>query len=223
MFHVKKIVFVLIVAITIFSVAGQGSYTYRPGVFSVELKADSSIERRIKVTPLYSTLNDYERGFLYALNYVRLHPKAFKEEALDPYLKLYPQLRPKYGESLQEELLTLNPSTLTEVEGRLLKLARLHAKDLASVGILSHTSSNGQSFQQRFEGEGIGCGSECINLGQPVSALEALLSLLIDFNVENLGHRRALLNPSMVFVGIGSDFGKENSKMRYTVIDLGCF
>lgn len=222
MFHVKKYFLSLSWCLLAVSCIGQGSYTYKPGGFNVELKEDTAITRIIKSTPVYSTLSDFEKELLYALNYVRANPTEFNKEALDPYLKLYPQLKPKYGESLQKELASASTIVTIEAEGRLVKLARLHAKDIAGNSLMSHTSSNGTTFQQRFEKEGITCGSECINGGQPVSALEALLSLLIDFNVSNYGHRKSLLNPTMKFVGMGSEFGNDK-KMRYTVIDLGCF
>lgn len=223
MFHVKNAVLLVLGAVVSCLSYAQGSYSYKPGAFDVVLKEDTTLQRVIKATPVYSTLSPFEKELLYALNYVRAYPKQFEEEALEPYLKLYPQLKRKYGESLQKELIVAVKLKPIEAEGRLVKLARAHAKDLADNNLMSHSSSDGTSFQQRFEKEGITCGSECINGGQPVSALEALLSLLIDFNVTNLGHRRSLLNPAMSYVGMGTDFGSDNKKVRYTVLDLGCF
>lgn len=223
MFHVKKCILTSMVGLINVIGLSQGTYSYKPGEFNIVLPEDTSVMRIIKETPVYSTLSGFENDMLYAINYVRLNPSKFKQEALDPYLELYPQLKAKYGESLQRELVAATPVNSIEVEGRLVKLARAHAADLAKNSIMSHNSSNGTSFQQRFEREGITCGSECINGGQPVSALEALLSLLIDFNVSNFGHRKSLLNPTMTSVGIGSSFSNDNKRMRLTVIDLGCF
>ena len=56
----------------------------------------------------------------------------------------------------------------------------------------------------------------------PATPLEILLSLLIDYNVSNTGHRRSLLNPKMEAVGIGNALGSDRNKLQYTVVDLGC-
>jgi hypothetical protein len=54
-----------------------------------------------------------------------------------------------------------------------------------------------------------------------VSPLEVLLSLLIDYNVPDFGHRKSLLNARMTSVGVGLSKGTDG-KLQYTVVDLGC-
>jgi hypothetical protein len=58
-------------------------------------------------------------------------------------------------------------------------------------------------------------------MGNFPNALEVLLSLLIDYRVPNLGHRKSLLNPKMNSIGVGAARNK-SGEVQYTVADLGC-
>ena len=223
MFHVKKIAFFFIAFLAVLHSKAQGSYSYKVSTQSFHIRQDSALILQLQSNPTFNQLPKFQKELLYTLNYVRLYPVQFKSEALDPYLAAYPQLKPNFGEGLQKELLKLKPVPLTMANSKLLPLATSHAADLAGHEIISHTSSNGTSFQQRLANAQISCGSECINVGSPVSALEVVLSLLIDYNVASLGHRHSLLNPTMVQAGVGVSTNKSDGKLQYTVIDLGCF
>ena len=202
-------------------VKGQGTYTYKFANFSVSLKEDTIILNKLQLQPDYKKMSVFEQQFIYSLNYARRHPKQFSGEAVVPYLSAYPGLRADYGQSLISELSGLTTIPLLNADLRLVSIARMHAVDLARHNIMSHQSTNGTTTQERFQQVGIGCGSECINMANSVSALEVLVSLLIDYNVPDLGHRKSLLNPKMASVGIGVDTNSD-SKLQYTVVDLGC-
>ncbi|CAN5613383.1 hypothetical protein BH10BAC3_BH10BAC3_14170 [soil metagenome] len=221
MFHVKHLFSAFIILSLSYLSNGQGTYTYRPVNFALSLKEDTAIINRLQLQDDYRKMSLFERQFAYSLNYARRHPRQFSKEALLPYLVAYPNLKPQYGESLVAELAGLASVQLLNADMRLVAIARMHAIDLANHNVMSHQSTDGTTTQQRFEKAGIGCGSECINMANPVNALEVLLSLLIDYNVPNLGHRKSLLNPKMSSVGIGLGTNSV-SKLQYTVVDLGC-
>ena len=210
--------FVLILSLTCI---GQGSYTYKPVSFSIKLDFDTAISNALSAMDDYKEMNNFEKEFLYNLNYARKYPGLFVKQALLLFLEAYPLLKPQYGAGLVTEMSHLRALPMVAADIRLIKIARLHASDLAMNNMMSHQSSNGLSTQQRYEKAGVSCGSECINMATYTSALEVLLSLLIDYNVPNLGHRKALLNPKMTIVGVGAATNSD-SKLQYTVADLGC-
>jgi uncharacterized protein YkwD len=108
-----------------------------------------------------------------------------------------------------------------KIESRLFTIARFHAADLGKHNLMSHLSSNGTTTQQRFDRVGVTCGTECINMGDFPNALEVLLSLLIDYRVDNAGHRKSLLSPKMNSIGVGTA-RNASGQLQYTVADLGC-
>ncbi len=213
----------LLISLVLFAdtAISQGAYTYKPKNVIFSLTSDSSIMNMLASSPGFEKLSSFEKEFIYYLNFVRKHPKQFNKQALVPFLEAYPMLNPNYGESLSTQLNGLSSLPGFSVDLRLVKIARLHATDLAANDIMSHQSSNGTTTQQRFEKAGVGCGSECINLARDTNALNILLSLLIDFNVPSLGHRKTLLNPKMTTVGVGESVNSK-SQMHYTVVDVGC-
>ena len=94
------------------------------------------------------------------------------------------------------------PLPIVEPNALLTKATQEHAYDLVhnQKGI-SHSSSDGRSFQQRMKDAGITkCAGENILEGNK-DALKAIIMLLIDQGVPDKGHRRALLNPSFNLMG----------------------
>lgn len=201
---------------------GQGQYSYKQVDLNLTLPRDTSILGPLQRYNGYVKLGEFEQGFIYCLNYARSNPSGFLKEAVIPYLDAYPNLKLVYGEGLIRELKGLTPVPGMAINETLNGLAKRHALDLGSHNLMSHSSSNGATTQQRFEKAGIICGSECINMsGKAVPPLEVLLSLLVDYNVPNTGHRKSLLNSKMASVGVGTAKGTEGN-IQYTVVDLGC-
>ena len=199
---------------------GQGRFSYVPVDFEVNLTAAPMLDSNLEKDPLYAGLTEFQQDMIYYINYVRMYPARFCKEALDPYLKAYPQLKPNYGESLRKQLLAADALPIFYPDSKLIEAAKYHSVDLAKHKLMSHSSSNGTSMQQRFQKFGIYCGSECVNMSPYSDALDVLLSLLVDYNVPDLGHRKAIMNGSMINLGVGSS--NSSDYMQYTVIDFGC-
>jgi hypothetical protein len=203
------------------SAFSQDAYTYKAVTVNIVLPEDTATRNACNSAARQLGLDPFEAEFLYQLNYCRLHPRQYASRAVKPFLKAYPQWAPVYGESLVANLDCLSQLSVLTPSASLLKLARAHAADLGSTDQMRHESADGTTTQQRFQREGVICGSECINMGGFPSAAEVLLSLLVDYGVTNTGHRKSLLSPKMRSVGIGAAFNR-GGKIRYTVIDLGC-
>jgi hypothetical protein len=218
---VKQIFIALFVILLSSPAKTQGIYTYKPVEIAIKLPADTALSARVERESSYFNLSVFEKDFIYHVNYARKHPDLFKKLAVVPYLAAYPKLNSVYGEGLLQDLSVLKPLPPLKVDSRLFSIARLHAIDLGKHDMMSHQSSDGTTTQQRFEKVGIGCGTECINMGDFPNALEVLLSLLIDYKVINAGHRKSLLNPKMNSIGVGAA-KNVSGQLQYTVADLAC-
>lgn len=136
------------------------------------------------------------------MNEVRTNPSLFLKDRLLPYLTQKPMEENTYVKSLKEELekrpgvgaLTLSPV--------LSGLAKGHATDMGKHGTVSHDSSNGTPFAERVRKKvKSGLIAENCDYGNE-TAIDIVMSLLIDDGVQSLGHRMNILNPQLHFIGI---------------------
>jgi len=103
----------------------------------------------------------------------------------------------------------------------LLKISQTFASEMASNNASpSHTSLSGLSFGDRMKAAGIiNCAGENISFG-PSNPVLMLVLLYIDQGVTNVGHRRTLLNPAFVEMGVG--FGKYSNGNTIVIQDFAC-
>ncbi len=81
------------------------------------------------------------------------------------------------------------------------QLARAHSKDMASRGRISHTSTDGRSYQDRIVNEGF----NFIAIGENVAFSNGYMPELIHKKLmDSPGHRENILSPSFDEVGIGA-------------------
>ncbi len=186
------------------------------------LTRDSAVDQWDRSFPEYKQLNATARELLYWTNYSRENPKRFWDSAVSPILQVLPELRSSYSSSLERDLRKSTPLPLFRLNSILVSMAQEHAADIGSRHLpISHSSSGGMSFAQRFEASGLKtCGGENIGLGDD-DMLLGLILLYIDYGLEAEGHRKALLNPAYTDIGIGaSPYGTE-PKIFY-VQDFAC-
>jgi hypothetical protein len=211
----------ILVCLLHFGGLGQvNSYQTNYVVFNAQLPEQSSLQAKLSSDSLYQSLPRFEKDLIYYMNYARQYPRIFAEKAVKPYLLAYPEFKAVYGESLLALLQEARTSGVIFPKAQLIALARRHAMDISKHDLMSHNSSDGTPMQKRFEKEGLICGSECINMLSEGTPLEVLLSLLVDYKVQNFGHRKSLLAEKMTTVGVGVQSSKKG--LQYTVIDLGC-
>jgi len=179
------------------------------------------IENGLKTSANFSELSAEEKEWFYWTNYSRMRPKAFWDSVVVPILKTYPNLVSSYTASLKSDLYKTPSLTLIVPQKKLLELARGHANDLArKKAPPSHSSTNGNSFQERMLKAGvIRCAGENISFG-PANAVLALVFLYIDERLPDLGHRKSLLTPTYTQMGIGISTYPDNQVM--VIQDFGC-
>ena len=218
MFHVKH--FVCILLLLPFFALSQGSISMKDKVVSYPLKEDISLRQSLISSSSYNSLTSEEQQVLYYMNYARKNPSLFLTNAIDVFLTAHPEVVSNYTRSLQTEFKKLTSLPIILPDAVLSNVSRGHAKDLGSHNVISHTSTNGKTFQQRVQSYVKECASECIHATQRFDAVECILSLLFDFNVPDLGHRKTLLNPKYSVAGLGL-FSKPQAN-TVVVIDFSC-
>ena len=220
-FHVKRLLFLFIVLSFTSNIYAQGSIVMRDIPFTLDIAKDKNIEQSLEANSYYNKLNKDEQEIIYWINYVRTNPRKFNHEVLAPFLKQFPEVKNAYSKSLSAYLLSIMPVGLLFPEEKLTKAAITHATDLGKNGAsISHKSTSGDSFQQRMGKLPFNNIAENIYEGRR-SPLEAVISLLIDNGVKNLGHRQNILSADMKYIGVSFYPIKSRSNMYFMVQDFG--
>lgn len=168
----------------------------------------------------FRNLSKEEKEILYWTNYSRKDPARFWDSVMIPILQVFPQLRGKFASSLKSDLLAAGKLPLFGLNDTLNLTAKGHALDIGSkTASISHTSTNGTSFSNRLQNVGVrNCGSENMSLGNG-DVLMSVAMLYLDHGLENLGHRKTLLNPEYIYIGVGAtNYGNQ----LFYVQDFAC-
>ncbi|MBV4356765.1 CAP domain-containing protein [Pinibacter aurantiacus] len=163
---------------------------------------DTAIMNFLKKQPAFSKLSARERDVLYWVNEVRVHPREFYDKHVASYVSANVSSHNANVRSLKNELYKASPVTPLIVVSTLNQTSKNHAIDLARHQQFSHNSSDGTSFSRRMAKAGINisCSENIFNGGE--SALDAVITLLIDEGVPGYGHRRNLLNKKARLIGV---------------------
>lgn len=203
-----------------FHCIAQGSIRMEDKIIAYNLPEDSALRNMLNQTSDYKKLLVNDQQVAYYLNFARRNPKVFLDKAINVFVEGHPEVRSGYIGSLQKEFKVLQPLSFISPDYAISQVALAHATDLRSHNTISHQSTNGKSFQERVGVVVKGCGSESIHAGMRFNALEAVLSLLFDFNVPDLGHRKSLLDRRFTRAGFGSSVVP--NKFSVLVIDFSC-
>jgi len=157
---------------------------------------------------LSKPLSPLERGIFEDINRLRASPRAYaslvkkwrvpdetsfsNEDAvhvLDEAVSELQSIRTDRGE------LILSPG--------LSRAAADHVRDTGSQGLIGHVGSDGSRLRTRIERYGTWSGSSGENIAYGIDdPRENVIVQLLDFGVEDRGHRRTLLNPAWQYVGV---------------------
>ncbi|MFT3949622.1 MAG: CAP domain-containing protein [Agriterribacter sp.] len=217
----KRIFSVFIVLCFIGSAHSQGSIVLRDAPFIIEIEKDAVLQQWLDSNEVYNKLSIDQQESIYWLNYVRKYPKIFHDKILIPFLKQFPEVKSAYSKSLSATLLSMTPVGLLIPDEKLTKVAIEHAADLGKHGAgISHSSTSGSSFQERMNRAGYFSNvAENIYEGKR-GPLEALIFLLIDTGVRNVGHRKNILSNEMKRVGVSFYPIKNKPDMFFLVQDF---
>jgi len=195
---------------------------------SLELKTiqfpsiiDKSVEKWNNSQSGYAKMNKESKELYYWTNYSRVNPERCWDSLVVPVLNAYPELKGTYAASLKNDLLLNKQLPLLYLNSLLQKIAQSHADDIQKNNTKpGHNSTDGSTFSSRFKTIGlINFGGENISFGD--TQIPFLLVLLyLDYNLPNLGHRKALLNSDFTEVGIGA--AQLHNKQIFLVQDFAC-
>ncbi len=221
LFHVKLFTFFFILSINFASAQKIGTVSLNVKALPEFVKNDTSV---INVLKPYKSLENSSVAYdwFYWTNFARQHPKVFWEDVVSKILDIYPQLNTSYAKSLKRELFAVGSLPPIRYNPSLSTVATAHAVDLIKnkKSTISHFSSNGDSFEKRVFASGIkSCAAENISSGSS-NAVMALVFLFLDGGLEDLGHRKNLLNPYYVEMGIGVSQKPNNEVI--VVQDFAC-
>jgi hypothetical protein len=218
MFHVKHILFILLVLFTV-SAQGQGTISLEDKSFTYDQKRNGKVDDFLSgYDPLLKSLSQNERDVYYWVNVLRADPRSFLNNYVLPFLNQFPEAKGSSSSSLIADLKAQSELPLMAPKDNLLKASRLHAVDLSKQNRISHNSSDGRSFRQRMESAGITtCAGENILEGKS-DALKAVILLLIDEGVPDKGHRKSLLNAR--FNLMGCSFVSKKDGESYVLVQV---
>jgi hypothetical protein len=204
-----------------FAASSQSVVVLEQRKINFNLSKDEAVESWNKSFSTYNSLSKEEKEILYWTNYSRKDPQRFWDSVMVPILYTFPQLQGKFASSLKADLFNAGKLPLLALNDTLISSAKGHALDIGlKTATISHTSTNGTSFSNRLQNAGIrNCGSENMSLGSG-DVLMSLAMLYLDYGLENLGHRKTLLNKEYIFIGIGAT--KYGNDQLFFVQDFAC-
>jgi hypothetical protein len=201
MFHVKHFLFILFLLPML--VAAQAQFSLQDKKFSPSVELDQQLLEYVNMQIKGRALTEQEKQFFYWSNFLRLYPKRFSSEIIGSFLSTFPEAKGREAESLKKELLSLSPLPKYNFSVQLADLALEHASDLSdNANQISHVDSKGRTFPERMKMGGVTkCAAENIYTGKN-DGLLALIMLLLDIGLEPAGHRKNILNPNLVNMGL---------------------
>jgi hypothetical protein len=219
MFHVKPFLFFLLLLPVFLQAQHLGSTSLEVKELPLPPRRDVQVDTFLQ--PYNQNLGLLQREWFYWTNYSRKDPKRFWDSAVVPILQVYPDFRNSYTNSLKEDLYKTASLPLLKPNDNLFKTAHLLATNLAvKKAGPSHTAPDGQTFEDRMKSISVKkCAGENISFGSPKTLLMLVL-LYIDEGVRGLGHRKALLNPEFVEMGVGVGNYPDNKVL--VVQDFAC-
>lgn len=151
-------------------------------------------------------LSDEEKKVVLLTNLVRMNPKKFWETIGSAYCKDKPTN--KWIQSLEKDLLEAPKAPLLHPSTKLSEVAKVHALDMGKTGKKGHNSSDGSTSPMRAKKYKTPPFGENCDYGFN-DALNIVMHLLIDENVESLGHRKNILELSYIRIGVSIEAHKE--------------
>ncbi len=218
MLYIKLFILTLVLPVALWS---QSIVTLEQRTITWKIEKDTSIVNWNSSFKGYEELSQQEKDIFYWTNYSRKNPVKFWDSVVMPLISIYPQLSGKYAASLKADLFRSGSLPMFSLNSTLNSTARAHAIDIAGKSAtVSHTSTDGTSFSNRLQNAGIKyCGSENMSVGSGDVVLSLAL-LYLDIGLEDLGHRKTLLNPTYVEMGVSS--AKYGISQTFFVQDFSC-
>ena len=182
---------------------------------------DTAVENWNRSQPGFDQLPKEAKEMLYWTNYARRTPEKFWTAVVVPVIDAFHPLNKPEAKSLRSELYKAGPLPMFSLNQALLSTSQSHADDIGKKKApLSHTSTNGADFGARMKKANIKyCANENISLSSQSILLSTIL-LYLDIGVAGMGHRKALMDPSLREIGVGSSLYDKDQ--YFLVQDFAC-
>ena len=167
-----------------------------------------------------SQMSPDEKDVLYYINLVRINPKKFESEVLNPFLKENKKYTRKYIKSLRKDLKNSNKLTPLNYTDELFKFAKHHAKTTGKKGKTGHQSVSLKGYKARTKKllKNYSVVGENIHYGQK-QPKTIVLELLIDDGIKGVGHRKNILSSEYKYASVSI---QPHKKYTFnTVIEFG--
>lgn len=145
-----------------------------------------------------------EKKVIFYINLARINGTLFADTYLKDYMDDVKVPKNKYYKSLVKTLKEQPRLPILEPHDELFKEAVEHAKEMGRLGKKGHRSGGFESFSERINSlkTNFKKVKESNQYGFP-DALSIVVDLLIDDEQESLRHRKMLLDPDLLFIGVG--------------------
>jgi uncharacterized protein YkwD len=159
--------------------------------------------------------NEFEQTMIDLVNFVRTEPKKFLKEVVQPYLQENELQTNRFAKTLVRQLEMVKPVHPLIAQNDLMLMARSYADEAGKKGWTNHVQTNQRfkKFAPQFATTG-----ENLHFGSS-TPLDIVMSLLIDDNVQGVGHRKNILDPDYTHIGVA--FGSHKTYDYIGVMTFG--
>jgi hypothetical protein len=146
-------------------------------------------------------LTEEEKNVIFYTNLVRINPSLFSETVLTHYLDSLKIKDDQWIASLKKELKSTKKMSILYFRKDLFTMAKTHAIGMGKSGKIGHTNPRGKNFQQRAKEAVLIYNGVYENCQYGYNdGLSIVIDLLIDEGINNLGHRKTILNPELQYI-----------------------
>jgi hypothetical protein len=161
-------------------------------------------------------LTKEEKYIVFYINLLRANPKLFKETYVSYFEDSLIIKNRQFLSSLKVDLSKAKPMNMLELEYRLYEEAKKHANEMGKTGKTGHESVLGVSYVERVR-----------HLTQTYKkvyencqygykrGIYVVMDLLIDDGIENLSHRKSLIDENMRYLGVSI---QTHAKYKYNAV-----
>ncbi len=177
---------------------------------------DPGVLKKASTAETSTYLSEEEQKVITLMNLARIDGKKFGETFVSEWVKLNGPEKSSYVRSLYRDLARCSDLPLIYPEEDLTRIARGHAERSGNTGHVGH-----RDFDKRFKPV---LGNPYTHVGENCSygfndAIAVVVTLLIDEDIKDLGHRKNILNPD--FNSAGVSFYPHKTYRYNCVTDFG--
>lgn len=175
-----------------------------------------SLLKKCQTAQSIAYLTTEEKAVVMFINMVRSNPALFAQTYLKNYLDTAPVEKTAYVSSLLRDLNAIRPVGIVVPQFDLYEMAKKHATEMGNKGKVGHVSPDGISYAARVADLSKRYQKVLENCQYGYAdALSIVIDLLIDEEIPDLSHRKSLLNPEVLYIGVSI---KKHKTYQYNAV-----